>query len=198
MTKWPRRFCCQHASVFSAAERRFLALADDRDPIGGDAEADQVVTDRVAAAVAEGEVVFAGASLVAVPFNADLGRRPPLHPLRVLLEQGAGIVADRRLVEIEEDVAQRPLGVQLLERLRLKISSSVSAAGAGGAGGGAGGGGAGGGVAGAVGGGGGAGAGSAGFLPQAAAPTLMTIAIVKRPAIRRNTVILILHSGRLR
>ena len=66
ITKWPRRFCCQQASFSSAQKRRFLALADDLNAIGGDAEVDQVVADGGGAALAEGEVVFGGAARVGV------------------------------------------------------------------------------------------------------------------------------------
>ena len=33
--KWPRRFCCQQAFRFLAAERLFFAFADDRDAVVG-------------------------------------------------------------------------------------------------------------------------------------------------------------------
>ena len=113
MMKCPRRFCCQQDSFDSAAERRFLALADDVDAIGADAEADQIVLDRVRPPVAERQVVFARPALVGMPFDRDPGRRPPLHPLGILLQRPARVVANRRFVEIEEHVAERTLGVEL-------------------------------------------------------------------------------------
>jgi hypothetical protein len=49
------------------AEGRLLALADDDDAIGGDAELDEIRLDRGGAALAEREVVLRGAALVASP-----------------------------------------------------------------------------------------------------------------------------------
>ena len=75
------------------AERRFLALGDDGDAIGGDTEADQVGLDGVGAAIAERQVVFGGAALVAVPFDVDPRAGPPLQLVGVLR---AGSPARRR------------------------------------------------------------------------------------------------------
>ena len=103
--------------VLVGADRLFLALADDRDPVGRHAEADQIVLHRVGAARAEREVVLRAAARVAVAFDGDLRARPALHPVGVALQHRPRVVADRRLVEIEEHVAERLLRVQLLERL---------------------------------------------------------------------------------
>ena len=75
------------------AERRFLALADDRDAIGGDAKAHQVVLDGVGAALAKAEVVFGGAALVAVAFDADARAGPALQLVGVGRQRRPGVVA---------------------------------------------------------------------------------------------------------
>ena len=129
MMKWPRRFCCQHASVGSRQNGDSLPLLTTATRSRRDPEAHQVVADRVAAAIAEAEVVFGRAALVAVPFNGDPRRRPPLHPLGVLLQHGTGVVANRRLVEIEDRRRPRSSAFSCSSVLRLKISSSLSAAG---------------------------------------------------------------------
>jgi hypothetical protein len=48
------------ALVLVAAERRFLALADDLDPRGGNAEIDEVVAHGAGAAFAQRQVVLGG------------------------------------------------------------------------------------------------------------------------------------------
>ena len=80
-------------------------------------EAHQVFAHRVGAPLAEREVVFVGAARVGVPFDRDAHRRPPAQEVRVLLQHGAIVVGQRELVVVEQHVAERPLGVQLVERL---------------------------------------------------------------------------------
>src|SRR5262249_57023327 len=53
------------------ADGALLSVADDRDPIGLNALGDEVVHGRFRAPLAEGEVVFVGAALVAVSFDED-------------------------------------------------------------------------------------------------------------------------------
>src|SRR5690606_25686408 len=67
------------------------------------------------AAFAERQVVFRGAPLVAVAFDADTRRVPALQVLDVLREHRTGFVGQGRLIEREEDIAERRLPVQLLE-----------------------------------------------------------------------------------
>src|SRR5439155_15744699 len=74
----------------------------------------------VRTARSEGEVVLGAAALVAMPFDADLRARPFLHPVGVLLEPALRVLADLRLVEIEEDVVERPLVVELCDRFARK------------------------------------------------------------------------------
>src|SRR5687768_1807839 len=76
-------------------ERPFLAVGDRLQPVCGHAERDEVVARGARALVAKGEVVLRGAALVAVAFHRDLGGAMVLQPERVLLEHGAGLVAER-------------------------------------------------------------------------------------------------------
>ena len=73
--KCPRRFCCQQASVSSVQDGCSSPLLTIVIRSVGDAEADQVVADRVGAALAERQVVLVGAARVGVPFDHDLGAR---------------------------------------------------------------------------------------------------------------------------
>ncbi len=109
-------------------------------------------------------------------------RGPALQPVGIRAQRGAGLIANRRLIEIEEDVGERTLLVQLIERLlreelffRQARAESAAAVGGGGGAGGAGG------LAGAVGSGGGGGWRNAlAFFLHAAAPrpnTRQTVAV---------------------
>src|SRR5262249_11447828 len=69
------------------------------------------------AVCAEREVLLGAAARVAVPFERDRRARPPLQPVGVLLQRRARVFADLGLVEIEEDVGERPFRVQLIHRL---------------------------------------------------------------------------------
>src|SRR6187200_666322 len=97
------------ALILLGTEGRLLALADDLNAIGGDAEADQIVAHGGGAAIAEGEVVLGAASGIGVAFDRNLRRGPPLHPVGVLLQRRTCFVPDLCLVEIEEHVGQRLL-----------------------------------------------------------------------------------------
>src|SRR3954464_14778801 len=72
------------------AERLLLSLADNRDAVGGQPQADDVVADGGGTTFAERQVVLVGAPVVGVSLDHHLRRRPPLHPLHVLLERRAG------------------------------------------------------------------------------------------------------------
>src|SRR5687768_14495782 len=102
------------ALALFGAERRFLALADDRDPVRGDTEAHQIIAHRARAALAERQVVLGGAARVSVSLDNYLRRRPPLHPVGVLLQHGPRVVADLRRVEREERGSE--LAAQLRQR----------------------------------------------------------------------------------
>src|SRR5262249_4821464 len=103
--------------VLVSAERRFLALADNGDAVDLHTKAAEVLLHRAGAARAETQVVLGAAARVAVALHGDLRAGPLLHPVGVLLQGGLAFVADVRPVELEEDVLERALGVQLLERL---------------------------------------------------------------------------------
>ena len=115
--KCPRRFCCQQLSVSSVQNGCSSPLLTIVMRSVGDAEADQVVADRVGAALAERQVVLGGAARVGVPFDHDLRGGPALQPLGVLLQHRSRVVAQLGRVEHEERVGERLLRVQLLERL---------------------------------------------------------------------------------
>src|SRR5690349_8500042 len=66
------------------AERQLLAVADGREPIGGDALSDVVVLHALRALRAEAQVVLDGAAAVAVAFELDLGARVLSQPFEVL------------------------------------------------------------------------------------------------------------------
>src|SRR5262245_57040306 len=61
-------------------ERELLAIADRPQPLGGDAEGDEVLADRQRPPLAQRQVVLGGAALVAVALDRD-------HPGRVLLHR---------------------------------------------------------------------------------------------------------------
>ena len=62
----------------------------------GHAELHQISLHRVGAALAETEVVFRGAALVAVAFDVDARAGPALQPGRVGRQRGPAFVLDRR------------------------------------------------------------------------------------------------------
>src|SRR5580765_1440565 len=66
-------------------------------------------SDRVARS--EREVVFGAAACIAVAFDGNGRARPFLPPVGVLLERGFRVLAQIRLVEIEEYVVERMLGI---------------------------------------------------------------------------------------
>src|SRR5215218_6714175 len=77
---------------FGRAERLLFPLAHDGDAVAGDAKVDQIVLDGRGAPRTEREVVFRAAARIGMAFNGDLGARPPLQPVRVLLQRRPAIV----------------------------------------------------------------------------------------------------------
>ena len=117
-TKCPRRFCCQQASFSSLQNGCSLPLLTTVTRLGGHAEAHQVVLHRASRGGCRAPRLYLGAAArVAVAFERDLHAGPLLHPVRVLLQRRLRVVANRRLVEIEEHVVQRLLRVELIDRL---------------------------------------------------------------------------------
>src|SRR5262252_2848755 len=93
--------------VRARGERAFLAEGDDLHAVARDAEAREVVARRAGALLAEREVVLGRAALVAVALDRDVSAALALQPVRVLLEDAARLVAERRAVELEVDVGER-------------------------------------------------------------------------------------------
>ena len=89
IAKPARRFCCQHASFDSRAERLLLAVADHADPRCRHARRHQRVLGRVGAPLAQRQVVFVGTALVAVAADHNLHVR--------MAHQVAGVLRERRL-----------------------------------------------------------------------------------------------------
>ncbi|HUK36400.1 MAG TPA: hypothetical protein VLV86_20930 [Vicinamibacterales bacterium] len=102
------------------AERRFAAERFDRQSFGGDPQVDQVVAHALGPTIPEGQVVFGGATLIAVAFDTDTRVGPAAEPVHVALESGDAIVAELILLEIEEHVAEWMFGVERVERFAPK------------------------------------------------------------------------------
>ena len=69
--------------------RPFLAEADRSDPVGIDAKRDKIFARRIRPALAQGQVVLAGATLIGMTFDDYLVGRISLEPGRPLLDRGA-------------------------------------------------------------------------------------------------------------
>src|SRR5258706_14631226 len=82
------------------AEGLFLAVADGADWIGADAQRHHVLFDGGGTAIAEREIVFGGAALVAMAFDDDLHLRIAAEKVSALAPGSASIGADVRFVEI--------------------------------------------------------------------------------------------------
>ncbi len=97
------------------AEGLFFAEADGVEAIGRDPQGDQVLFDRRGAAIAEGEVVFRRAALVAMTLNGDADLGVVAKEIRGLAEGIAGVGANVSLIEVEVSVANLA-GKELVER----------------------------------------------------------------------------------
>src|SRR6266478_1201505 len=91
--------------VALGAEGLFFAEADGAEAIGGDAQGDEILLDGAGAAIAEREVVFGGAALVAVAFDGHAKLRIVAQELGGRGERLAGVGANVGFVEIEVGVA---------------------------------------------------------------------------------------------
>src|SRR5436190_2230933 len=78
--------------VFFRAHWLLLALADGRNAIGRDTEADDVVFDRGCPPLAERKVVFRSAARVSMPFHRDAHGRPSLQVVGISRRNRAPIV----------------------------------------------------------------------------------------------------------
>ena len=166
-TKWPRRFCCQHDSLCSLQNGASLPLLTTVMLLAG-RQAQRDRPSRGGATIAQTEVVFGGAALVAVTFDGDADAGPALHIGRIRLQQRSVFILDRRLIEIEK--TSRKFLLTSSGVIRAKSSSSLKVRGVVAAAGGVGGGGGAGGAAGAAGATGGGGVTAGAFFPQAAIP----------------------------
>src|SRR5690606_16143181 len=91
------------------ADRELLAVADRRQALGRDAEADEVIARRGRPAGAEREVVLDGAAVVAVAFDLDARGRVRAEPFGVQAQRVARFAAQRRRVVVEVDVVERTI-----------------------------------------------------------------------------------------
>src|SRR6266852_2749412 len=87
------------------AERLLLAKAHGAEAVGGNAQRNDVLLNGGGAAIAEAQVVFRGAALVAVAFDGRFDRRVVLQEVRGLGERGTGIGTKVGLVVVEIGVA---------------------------------------------------------------------------------------------
>src|SRR5580704_3559632 len=86
------------------AERRFLAVADGREPAGIHAGPHQRVLYRVRATVSQSQVVLGGTAFVAMSLNRELDVRMLVQELRVALHRRLLVRANRVRVVVEEHV----------------------------------------------------------------------------------------------
>src|SRR6266852_1058304 len=91
--------------VALGAEGLFFAEADGAEAIGGDAQGDEILLDGAGAAIAEREVVFGGAALVAVAFDGHAKLRIVAQEVSGLGKRFASVRANVGLVEVEIGVA---------------------------------------------------------------------------------------------
>src|SRR5258708_26544249 len=87
--------------VALVAEGLLLAEADGVDAVGRNAQRDHVLLHGAGTAIAEAQVVFRGAPLVAVAFDGYLEARIVFQEIRGLGERGAGIGTKVGLVVVE-------------------------------------------------------------------------------------------------
>src|SRR5260370_18066635 len=83
------------------AEGLFLAEADDRDAVGGNAQGNDVLLHGVGAAVTETQVVFRGATLVAVAFDGHFEPRIIFEEIGGLSKVPAGVGGNGGLCGIQ-------------------------------------------------------------------------------------------------
>src|SRR5215470_1680909 len=98
------------------AERVLFAVADDRNPIGLDAERGQIAHRGLRAPLAQRQVVLGRPALVAVALDQEQAPGVGLEPGRVGIEDLRVGRADVVLVELEVDVAERRVLHELARR----------------------------------------------------------------------------------
>ena len=83
------------------ADGNLFAVTRRRYPIRGDAEAHQIVFGRLSALRAQRQIVFVGATLVAVPFDLHAQRGAFFQPFRVGSENRAVLGVEIVAVELK-------------------------------------------------------------------------------------------------
>src|SRR5262249_32327727 len=107
--------------------RPLLAVGDGLQPVPVDAERDEIVLHGIGAPLAQREVVFARAALVAVTFDRDAILRVLLQPCGLLLQRVLRIRANLVAVVVEEDpIADAHL--ELLWRSRCRLAGGRAGA----------------------------------------------------------------------
>src|SRR5438105_5968263 len=96
------------------AERALLAVAERAHAGPRDATVEEVLQRGLRAMVAEGEVVFVGAPVVAVAFDQDDGARVVPQPLGVRRQELSVLGPDHVFVEVEVDVLEPGDAAELL------------------------------------------------------------------------------------
>src|SRR5262249_10919071 len=99
------------------AERLLLSLADDRHPVCRHSEGCKISLHGVGSSRPKREVVLGAATGVAVALDRDPRALHLSQPLGVLLQRRMSVLPDLGPVEVEEDIFQRMLCVELVERL---------------------------------------------------------------------------------
>src|SRR5437667_10271732 len=91
--------------VALVAEGLLLAEADGAEAIGRNAQRNEILLHGGGAAIAQGQVVFRGATLVAVAFDGRLDGRVPLQEVRGLRKGSASVGTNVGFVVVEIGIA---------------------------------------------------------------------------------------------
>src|SRR6266566_8857593 len=97
--------------VMLGANRALLAIAHEVEAICRNAVVNEVPLGACRTALAEGQVVLVGATLVSVTLNTYPHTRVSLQPRELAIECSSRIRPDRRLVEVEVDRCSDRTGV---------------------------------------------------------------------------------------
>src|SRR6476646_1031639 len=102
--------------VVLGANRALLAVRHEVEAICCNSVVNEVPLGGSRTALAEGQVVLVGATLVSVTLDTDSHTRVSLQPRDLLIECCSRIRSDRRLVEVEVDRSRDPGGVDVNRR----------------------------------------------------------------------------------
>src|SRR6266481_951932 len=100
------------------AEGFLLAEADGAHTVGGDSQRHEILLDGVGTAIAEAEVVFGGAALIAMAFDGDFDRRVLLQEVRSRRERRTSVRTNVGLVVVKISVAYFLIEIGLARRRR--------------------------------------------------------------------------------